>query len=162
MNRIFLLLLTGAFFITSCSKSNDTPRGCTFTESTVVAPGSEVATLQVWINANRPAAIQHASGLFYEIITPGTGTITPGVCSTITVKYTGTTLNGVKFDENLVGAQFVLGSLILGWQKGVPLIKKGGLIYLYIPPTLGYGTAGSGSIPPDTYIKFSIELVDVK
>lgn len=162
MPRILFLLMAGVIFLSSCSKSNDAPAGCTFTESTVVAPGSEVATLQVWINANRPAAIQHSSGLFYEIVAPGTGTVTPAVCSTVTVKYTGTTLNGVKFDENLVGAQFVLGSLILGWQKGVPLIKKGGVIYLYIPPTLGYGSVGSGSIPPNTYIKFSIELVDVR
>jgi len=162
MSRIFFLLTACIFLLSACSKSNDTPPGCTFTESTVVAPGSEIATLQVWINANRPAAIQHASGLFYEIVAPGTGTVTPAVCSTITVKYTGTTLNGVKFDENLVGAQFVLGSLIVGWQKGVPLIKKGGVIYLYIPPTLGYGSTGSGSIPPNTYIKFSIELVDVR
>ena len=158
-NSVFVLILS--LTLASCSKSVD-PIGCIYTESTLVAPPAEIAYLQTWITANRPAAIQHSSGIFYEIVVPGTGTVTPAVCKTVTVKYTGWLLNGVQFDQNLIGAQFVLGGLIVGWQKGLPLIKKGGTIYLYIPPSLAYGAAGSGSIPPNSYIKFSIELVDVQ
>lgn len=156
-----LLLVSLTLLIASCKKSVE-PVGCTYTESTVVAPAAEIAYLQNWVNTNRPAAIQHSSGIFYEIVAPGTGTVTPAVCKTITVKYTGYLLNGVQFDQNLIGAQFVLGGLILGWQKGVPLIKKGGTIYIYVPPTLGYGASGNGTIPGNAYLKFSIELVDVQ
>ncbi|MBL0056983.1 MAG: FKBP-type peptidyl-prolyl cis-trans isomerase [Chitinophagaceae bacterium] len=161
MIRTVFILFIFSVFATSCSKS-PVSAGCTLVESTLVAPSAEVASLQAWITANRPAALPHASGIFYEIILPGTGTTTPGVCSNITVKYTGYLLNGVKIDENLAGATFILGNLIVGWQKGIPLIKKGGTIYLYIPPTLAYGLNTVGSVPPNSYLKFSIELVDVQ
>ena len=161
MFKNIFLVAALTFTLASCSKSVD-PIVCTYTESTLIAPASEIAYLQAWVTTNRPLAIQHSSGIFYEIVTPGTGTVTPAPCKTITVKYTGWLLNGVQFDQNLLGAQFVLGGLIVGWQKGVPLIKKGGTIYLYVPPTLAYGSGGTPTIPPNSYIKFSIELVDVQ
>ena len=148
------------FLFTGCLKSTNDPI-CPYTESNVVAPASEIAILQSYINATYPAAIQHSSGLFYEIISPGAGA-TPGVCSNVTVKYSGYLTNGTKFDENLTGLTFTLGQLILGWQKGLPLIQKGGSINLYIPPSLGYGASQVGTIPPNSILVFVIQLVDVQ
>ena len=145
---------------TGCKKSD--PGGCTYTESGAVAPASEIAALQAWVNTNHPAAIQHPSGLFYEIVNPGTGTATPSVCSQVTVKYTGYLTNGSKFDENLTGVTFTLGTLIVGWQKGIPLIKSGGTINLYIPPSLGYGNTAIGSVPANSYLVFVIQLMNVQ
>ena len=71
-------------------------------------------------------------------------------------------INNVKFDENLTGTTFALGGLILGWQKGIPLIQKGGSINLYIPPSLGYGANATGSIPANSILVFTIQLVDFK
>src|SRR5882757_8262217 len=124
--------------LASCVKGTD--NSCPYKASTAVAPASEIASVQAYVNANHPGAIQHSSGLFYEITSPGTGTTTPAVCSTITVKYTGTLTNGTKFDENLVGYSNILGVLIEGWKIGIPLIKAGGSINLYVPPSLGYGS----------------------
>jgi FKBP-type peptidyl-prolyl cis-trans isomerase FkpA len=163
MNKKHLLGFAFAAFVfisTGCKKSSDP--GCTLTEPNIVAPAAEVANLQAYVSANHPAAIQHPSGFFYEITAAGTGTVTPASCSAVTVKYTGTLTNGTVFDSNTTGVSFVLGQLIVGWQKGLPLIKKGGSIKLYIPPSLGYGSSAVGSIPPNSNLVFVIQLTDVQ
>ncbi|HMU09389.1 MAG TPA: FKBP-type peptidyl-prolyl cis-trans isomerase [Ferruginibacter sp.] len=159
-NKFLLGAIVAFIFISGgCKKSSDT--GCGFTESTIVAPASEIATLQAWVTANHPGAVQHPSGLFYEITNPGSGT-TPSVCSNITFKYTGYLTNGVKFEENLTGVTYVLGQLIPGFQKGIPLIKKFGTINLFIPPSLGYGSNQVGSIPPNSILQFAVQLMEVQ
>jgi FKBP-type peptidyl-prolyl cis-trans isomerase FkpA len=61
-----------------------------------------------------------------------------------------------------------LGQLIIGWQKGLPLIKSGGSITLFIPPSLGYGnqdirnSSGAVIIPANSNLKFTIDLVSVQ
>ena len=70
--------------------------------------------------------------------------------------------NGSVFDQNQAGVTFTLSQLILGWQKGIPLIKKGGSIKLYLPPSLGYGCNAVGAIPPGSNLIFSIDLIDVQ
>lgn len=164
-NFLFLASLTCLMF-SSCKK-NDSP-GCTFTTSTAVATSSEITFLQNHITTNNISAIQHPSGVFYKLNNPGTG-ISPTVCSNMTVKYTGRVLGGNIFDSNTSssGASFVLGELILGWQRVLPILKEGGSITLYIPPSLGYGAspisngAGVVIIPANSYLQFDIELLDV-
>lgn len=156
-----IALLAMPFIFVGCSKSTDDNTGCGFAGSNIVAPASEIATLQAYVNANHPAAVQHPSGFFYEITAPGSG-LNPSLCSRIMVKYSGYLTNGTKFDENLNGAVFILGQLIPGWQKGIPLIKKTGSINLYIPPSLGYGSQGSGSVPGNSILVFVIQLMDVQ
>jgi FKBP-type peptidyl-prolyl cis-trans isomerase FkpA len=159
IKRLLVFCSIGLLF-SSCLKTPDT--SCKLQDSSLVAPTAEVTALQSWVMANHPSAILHPSGFYYEILSPGTGTKTPGVCSTVAVKYVGTLTNGAKFDENLSGTSFVLGQLIVGWQKGIPLIKSGGTINLYIPPTLGYGSTAAGTIPANSNLVFTIQLLDVQ
>lgn len=159
LKRIFFILPV-IFLIAGCSKPD--PNECQYTESSVTAPASEVQTLQAYLTANNITAIQHSSGLFYQISNPGAGA-TASVCSNVTVKYSGYLLsNGTKFDENLTGVTFPLGSLIIGWQKGIPLIKPGGSITLYLPPSLAYGNNAIGTIPANSYLMFVIQLDSVQ
>ncbi|MEJ7779509.1 MAG: FKBP-type peptidyl-prolyl cis-trans isomerase [Daejeonella sp.] len=79
----------------------------------------------------------------------------------MSARYTGRLLSGVEFDKSAQPVAFKLGGVILGWQKGVPLIQKGGTIRLFIPSGLGYGAGGQGPIPPNAVLDFDIELVDV-
>jgi FKBP-type peptidyl-prolyl cis-trans isomerase FkpA len=144
----------------SCLKSPDTK--CTLTESTFVAPAAEVTTLQNYVYSVDPTATQHPSGFFYKISTAGTGTVTPAVCSNILVTYTGKLTNGTQFDQNTTGYSNYLGQLILGWQKGIPLIRKGGSIRLYIPPSLGYGATANGTIPANSILIFDVNLLDIQ
>jgi FKBP-type peptidyl-prolyl cis-trans isomerase FkpA len=159
IKKLLFFAFTGVLF-SSCLKTNS-DTGCPYKESATVAPAAEITTLQNYITATHPAAIQHPSGFFYEITNAGTGNA-PTVCSGIVVKYSGYLTNGTKFDENLTGVGFTLGQLIVGWQKGIPLIKRGGSINLYIPPSLGYGSAASGPIPANSNLVFTIQLVDVQ
>jgi FKBP-type peptidyl-prolyl cis-trans isomerase len=88
---------------------------------------------------------------------------------TVKVLYTGTLMNGRKFDSTHdrgdKPAEFKLqeGSLIKGWVQGMVGMKVGGKRDLVIPADLGYGQKGQPpAIPPNAGLKFEIELVDVK
>ncbi|MEO6254067.1 MAG: FKBP-type peptidyl-prolyl cis-trans isomerase [Ferruginibacter sp.] len=159
MIRKLLTFFICCVVLSSCKKDDNS---CPYTVSGVVVPASEIANLQTYITANHPTAIQHPGGFFYEINAAGTGTVTPTVCSTISVTYAGYLTNGFKFDESITPVSFPLGRVIVGWQRGVPLVKKGGSINLYLPPSLGYGSNAVGSIPPNSILIFTIQLVDVQ
>lgn len=160
MKRRLIILFSICSIFASCLKSTET--GCTYKDSAIVVPASEITNLQAYVNANRPAAIQHPGGFYYEINAAGNGTATPGVCSNVTVTYAGYLTNGTKFDENTTGTTFTLGGLIVGWQRGLPLIKSGGSINLYLPPSLGWGGNANGAIPANSITVFTIQLLVVQ
>ncbi|HYO21790.1 MAG TPA: FKBP-type peptidyl-prolyl cis-trans isomerase, partial [Flavisolibacter sp.] len=68
------------------------------------------------------------------------------------------------FDETTGNetANFNMGGLIRGFTNGVMQIKSGGKVTIYIPPSLGYGNRQSGSIPPNSNLIFTVELMDVQ
>lgn len=87
---------------------------------------------------------------------------------TVSVHYTGTLLDGSKFDSSLDRGSpfaFVLGGgqVIQGWDQGVAGMKVGGKRKLTIPPELGYGARGFPPvIPPHSTLVFEVELLDVR
>lgn len=107
-------------------------------------------------------------GFFYKIVTAGTGTA-PTLTSKVTLFYKGYLTNGKVFDQTGTASNhesgtpvtFTLNQLISGWQLGLPLIKPGGKIILYLPSTLGYGPYGAGDIPGNAALIFEITLVSV-
>lgn len=121
---------------------------------------SEEGAILAYAAANGIIVTKHPSGMYYQIITQGTGP-TPSANSTISVKYTGKRLDGTIFDQRTTPISFPLRDVIAGWQLGIPLIQKGGTIRLIIPSSLAYGCAGRSSIAPYTILYFEIELVDV-
>lgn len=86
----------------------------------------------------------------------------------IKVHYTGTLMNGTKFDSSRDRGEpfeFTLGAgqVIKGWDEGVKGMKVGGRRTLRIPPDLGYGAAGSPpKIPGGAGLVFDVELVAVE
>lgn len=108
-----------------------------------------------------------ATELKIEDIKVGTG---PEAVSgkMVTVHYTGTLMNGKKFDSSLdrnEPFQFALGAgqVIKGWDQGVAGMKVGGKRKLTIPSQLGYGEAGAGdAIPPNSTLLFDVELIKVQ
>jgi len=166
MTKIFSTLILISIFIASCVK-NDTK--CSYTDSTITVPAAEIQALQDSLTAHNIQALQHPSGFFYTIGNPGSGTGIANLCSSITVSYKGTFFNEHVFDSTATGrdATFQLGMGIVGWQKALPLISKGGKITVYIPPSLGYGSTpatdqqGNVVIPANSFLIFDITLSDI-
>lgn len=154
---LFFAAFMIALAVAGCSKSEGTT--CV-ANNTGVPTAAEIASLQSYLSSHSITATQDPGGFFYVITAPGSGTA-PSASSTITFTYRGTLENGNVFDEKTAGVTYPLSQLILGWQKGLPLIKEGGSITLYLPPSLGYGCASVGSIPPGSNLIFTVNLLDV-
>ncbi len=114
---------------------------------------------------------QHAAGFSYRINAQGSGAGVANLCTNITVTFKGKFFNGQIFDSTKTGmvANFQLGEVIAGWQKGIPLISKGGDIDLFIPPSIGFGAnavidpaTGNVIIPANSYIVFNVHVVDIQ
>ena len=106
------------------------------------------------------------SGLIVEDINIGDGAAA-AAGQKVTVHYTGWLTNGAKFDSSKDrNDPFVFplggGRVIKGWDEGVQGMKVGGKRKLTIPPALGYGARGAGSvIPPNATLVFEVELLGV-
>jgi len=115
-------------------------------------------------NAKKPGVKTTASGLQYEVLTPGTGK-KPKATDKVTVHYKGMTLDGNVFDSSYKRGEpttFGLGQVIKGWTEGLQLMKEGAKYRLFIPSELAYGERGAGSdIPPNSTLIFEVELLKV-
>lgn len=85
----------------------------------------------------------------------------------VSVHYTGTLENGVKFDSSLDRGQpfeFTLGvgQVIKGFDMGILGMEVGEKKRIVISPEDGYGSQNVGSIPPNSTLIFDVELLDTK
>jgi FKBP-type peptidyl-prolyl cis-trans isomerase FkpA/FKBP-type peptidyl-prolyl cis-trans isomerase FklB len=104
-----------------------------------------------------------ASGLQYEVLKDAKGK-KPTLKDKVSVHYTGTLINGEKFDSSHdrgAPADFPLQGIIKGWQEALQLMPEGSVYRLYIPPELGYGPQPQPKIPPMSVLIFDVELLKV-
>ncbi|XP_058205231.1 peptidyl-prolyl cis-trans isomerase FKBP53 isoform X2 [Rhododendron vialii] len=86
----------------------------------------------------------------------------------VSVRYIGKLKkNGEIFDSNIGRAPFKfrlgVGEVIKGWDVGVNGMRVGDRRRLTIPPAMGYGAKGAGrAIPPNSWLVFDVELVEVR
>jgi len=120
-----------------------------------------------FIRQNNITAQPTETGLYYIEKEAGKGAeIKAG--QTASVKYVGKFLNGKVFDASEmhdgkpIEVPVAKGQVIPGWDEALQKMKKGGKAMLIVPSSLGYGTQGSGPIPPFSTLVFEIEVVDVK
>jgi FKBP-type peptidyl-prolyl cis-trans isomerase FkpA len=155
MIQRWLLLLAIVVSFSGCLKNK-----CDYNECAIKAPDSEIQAVQDYLASKGITnAIQHCSGLFYVVDDEGSGK-RPNGCSTVNVTYKGMLTDGSTFDENT--ADFGLDGIITGWRDGIPEIKAGGVIHLYIPPSLGYGPYANGPIPANSILVFDVTLNSVR
>ncbi len=121
----------------------------------------------------KPAAVKTAAkyvtlpdGLKYTDLKVGKGAM-PRAGQTAVVHYTGTFLDGKKFDSSRDGGkpfEFELGGRVIKcWNEAVATMRVGGRRKLVCPPALAYGAKGYPPvIPPNTTLNFDVELLGVK
>lgn len=109
------------------------------------------------------------SGLFGDIQV-GTGAeLTAG--KKAAVYYKGWLTSGQLFDQSRAGSDgkiqpfvFTLGEhqVIVGWEQALSGMKVGGTRLVIVPPAVGYGASGQGSIPGNSVLVFQVELAAVQ
>ena len=160
----FFAFVSAVALLSSCSKKVDNK--CQYDPCAIAAPAAEVTQLEAYLSSNSITATKHCSGMYYTIDVAGAGA-SANACSTVGVKYKGQLTNGTVFDQATSPVSFNLGGLIEAWKKGIPLIKAGGKIKLYCPPSLAYGSqvirdaAGNTVIPANSILIFEVELTTV-
>ncbi len=107
-----------------------------------------------------------ASGLKYQVLKHGTGTVSPKATDTVTVNYEGKLLDGTVFDSSIARGQpasFPLNRVIPGWTEGLQLMKVGDKFKFVIPANLAYGAQSpSPTIPPNSTLVFEVDLLGIQ
>lgn len=163
MNKKYLLVTTflialvmvGGYFVFKIP--SDSAKIDTNTLGTETSGNSE-AGVSASTNMNDKLEVQD------EVIGTGAEAVNG---KTITVNYSGTLTDGTKFDSSYDRSEpftFNLGAgeVIQGWDQGFTGMKVGGKRKLTIPPSLGYGSADMGVIPPNSTLIFEVELLKVE
>jgi FKBP-type peptidyl-prolyl cis-trans isomerase FkpA len=147
-----LAALVVVILFASCTKENN---------ETVDYVSKNELEIKDYIAKNNLTAERTATGLYYVITNPGTGT-QPTVTSKVTVAYRGYYINGTEFDKSDdAGISFGLNQVIKGWTEGIPYFKPGGSGMLLIPSHLGYGSYNYNGIPGGSVLIFDIKLISV-
>jgi len=135
-------------------------------ESTVDKPAAKVAPAAPAESGQKNEMKTTPSGLKYQVLKQGTGTVSPKATDTVNVHYHGTLLNGTVFDSSVERGQpisFPLNQVISGWTEGVQLMKVGDKFKFEIPPNLAYGAnSPSPKIPPNSTLVFEVELLGIQ
>lgn len=113
--------------------------------------------------AKEKGVVTTKSGLMYQELKAGTGAV-PKATDTVQVHYTGTLIDGTKFDSSYdrkEPATFPLNRVISGWTEGLQLMKVGAKYKFVIPPQLAYGEQSTPKIPANSTLVFEVELLKI-
>lgn len=105
-----------------------------------------------------------SGGIYYKVISQGNDDGKhPTRRSIVTAHYTGTTINGKKFDSSRGGTPLAvrLCDLIDGWIIAMQQMCVGDRWEVYIPAEKGYGKFSQPGIPGGSTLIFDIELIAI-
>lgn len=117
-----------------------------------------------WLRAKaaEPGVKALDRGVLYKVLRSGkAGGPTPTRSSVVTVHYSGSTINGKRFDSSRGGTApaFRLRDLIPGWSIALTQMHPGDVWEVYIPAEQGYGRFSQPGIPGGSTLVFEIELI---
>jgi peptidylprolyl isomerase len=154
MPRSLRLITAAACLFAACTNADE-----------IFIPDIAATNFAAALDVDIPNSIQTATGLFYREISEGSGATVPAAAGTrVTVQYTGWLRNGVEFDAgtfSFITGTVGPGSAISGMDEGVRSMKVGGVRQLIIPPGLGYGESGFGTIPGQSILVFRVTLLSI-
>jgi FKBP-type peptidyl-prolyl cis-trans isomerase len=157
MTPRFAVMAAASLCLLGCNKTTQTSGD---NNAATNAPAAAAAL------ANAGEMITTASGLKYQVLKHGTGTVSPKATDTVKVHYEGRLLDGTVFDSSIARGQpisFPLNGVIPGWTEGLQLMKVGDKFKFEIPPNLAYGAnSPSPSIPPNSTLIFEVELLGIE
>jgi len=149
--------LAAAICLLGCNKA---------TEPAVEKPAGKAVPGRQADGAQKNEMKTTASGLKYQVLKQGTGTVSPKATDTVKVHYHGTLLDGTVFDSSVERGEpisFPLNGVIPGWTEGLQLMKVGDKFKFEIPPNLAYGAnSPSPKIPPNSTLVFEVELLEIQ
>ncbi len=115
-------------------------------------------------NKTKEGVLSTASGLQYQVLNQGSGTVHPKASDTVTVHYHGTLIDGTVFDSSVERGEpiaFPLDRVIKGWTEGVQLMVEGDKYRFFIPSELAYGNRSTGKIGGGSVLIFDVELIKI-
>lgn len=158
IKRVLASVLIGGALLAGCGKSGTT------TACTSADPATEDAQIRAYNTSHGYNLVKDSAlGIYYETLNMGSG-VRPNLSSRVTVTYKGRLIsNDAVFDStsSAAGTSFFLNQVIVGWQRGIPLLRAGGSIRLIIPSAYAYGCQDKGTIPPNSPLYFDVSLLHV-
>ncbi|MCD8285443.1 MAG: FKBP-type peptidyl-prolyl cis-trans isomerase [Prevotellaceae bacterium] len=113
--------------------------------------------------AKQDGVKQLTDGVYYSIITEGTGEI-PSDTSRVEVDYEGRLINDTVFDSSYKRGEATkvrCNQLIAGWTDALTHMPVGSKWTVYISADKGYGERQAGEIKPFSTLIFTMELKSV-
>jgi peptidylprolyl isomerase len=171
VRRALALALAGAMLaalLAGCGGSTSKAKGVLLAPSAGLTAPPPPPSLPAALSSKPTVTVPKGPApthLVIKDLIKGTGALaTP--TSTVSVQYVGVLYKtGQQFDASWsdgtgTPVQFSLsGGVIKGWTQGIPGMRVGGRRELIIPPSLAYGSKGSGSkIPPNSTLIFVVDL----
>jgi FKBP-type peptidyl-prolyl cis-trans isomerase len=116
-------------------------------------------------NAKAKGVVATASGLQYFILRSGPEEgARPGFGDQVTFHYEGKLVTGETFDSSYARGEPLsggVGDFVPGFTEALMLMRPGDEWIVWIPPELGYGNRPVGTIPPNSVLRFRLELQSV-
>ena len=127
-------------------------------------PTAEQGKAFLEANKSKPGVVVLSSGLQYKVLKGGIGN-TADSTSKVTVRYTGTLVNGKIFDSSALRGKsitIVVKDMIQGWKEALQLMPLGSRWIIYIPSELAYGThTNMGQLPRSSALIFEMEVLRI-
>jgi len=175
MSRITFILLVFCSFLAGCTKSTDTGLAAAKAQALIDDKiiSNYLAQNPGLVAKRVDATAGDTSGVFYIIKQTGTGTSLFTNSTQVTVADTGRllTTGQLFYETNDFHPSYILSQVIRGWQLGIPLCQKGGIIRLLIPSRYAYGPNAqplignafglTNGLPANAVLDFDIQLYDV-
>ena len=116
--------------------------------------------------AKRENVTKTSTGLFYELISEGTGKFPPNGDSVVSAEYTAYLIDGTVIDATANKGDggpvpVILPNMVPGVREGLQYVREGGIIHLWVPASLGFSSDTGSGIPPDSALMFEFTVHEI-
>lgn len=132
----------------------------------IMAKEQQILNNRRWLldKANEPGVEEVAKGIYRKALNRSNGSVpSPNRNSVVVMHYTGSLINGKKFDSSRGGAPMAvrLRELIPGLVIAMQQMHVGDRWEIYIPAEMGYGKRSVPGIPGGSTLIFDVELKSI-